>query len=124
MPLIHGAPAHLAHSALGPARPALPSGCERHILALVLKTSLPTTPVPSLLRPCAPAPRRWRATPVRLDEWAAWFKEQAALANAPLDRGLFIGLRLDGRVRASGTGCPPWQKFALQLPPTEGFFGG
>ncbi len=59
-----------------------------------------------------------------MDKWKAWFKEQAALANAPLDRGLYVGLRLDGRVRASGTGCPPWQKFALQLPPVEGVFGG
>ena len=71
-----------------------------------------------------PTPCRWRATPLRLDNWTAWFKEQAALANAPLDRGLYVGLRLDGRVRASGTGCPPWQKFALQLPPVEGVFGG
>ena len=23
---------------------------------------------------------RWRATPLRLDDWAAWFREQAALA--------------------------------------------
>ena len=46
-----------------------------------------------------------------------------ALANAPLDRGLYVGLRLDGRVRASGTGCPPWRAFAAQLPPMEGFFG-
>ncbi|GAB4820806.1 hypothetical protein N2152v2_007852 [Parachlorella kessleri] len=71
-----------------------------------------------------PEDLRWRATPLRLDNWTAWFKEQAALANAPLDRGLYVGLRLDGRVRASGTGCPPWQKFALQLPPVEGVFGG
>lgn len=36
----------------------------------------------------------------------------------------YVGLRLDGRVRASGRGCPPLDQFAAQLPPTDGFFGG
>ena len=35
-------------------------------------------------------------------------------------RGLYISLRLDGRVRASGAGAPPWQKIAAQLPPMSG----
>ena len=30
-----------------------------------------------------------------------------------LHRGLYVGLRLDGRVRASGAGAPPWQVMLL-----------
>ncbi|KAL4418916.1 hypothetical protein ABPG77_003706 [Micractinium sp. CCAP 211/92] len=66
---------------------------------------------------------RWRATPVRMDEWRRWFEQQAQLANKGLDGGLYVSLRLDGRVRGSGVGSPPWPIMAAQLPPTEGFFG-
>ena len=34
--------------------------------------------------------------------------------------GLYIGLRMDGRVRASGVGKPPWSRFAAELAPIEG----
>lgn len=67
---------------------------------------------------------RWRANPVRVSEWKAWFDEQAGASGKAVDQGLYIGLRLDGRVRASGRGCPPLDQFAAQLPPTDGFFGG
>jgi hypothetical protein len=72
------------------------------------------------------ADQRWRATPVRLDDWRAWFVEQTAAAGkaGTTERGFYVGLRLDGRVRASGLGAPPWERFAAQLPPSEGFFGG
>ncbi|KAI8112872.1 hypothetical protein M9434_004192 [Picochlorum sp. BPE23] len=66
---------------------------------------------------------RWRAKPVRVQEWKSWFDEQAAASGKSADQGLYVGLRLDGRVRASGRGCPPWDAFAAQLPPTDGFFG-
>lgn len=36
------------------------------------------------------------------------------------EKGLYVGLRIDGRVRASGTGTPPWAKFAAQLAPLSG----
>lgn len=49
-----------------------------------------------------------------------WFKDQAQLAGASIESGLYVGLRLDGRVRASGKGCPPWQAFSRQLPPMSG----
>jgi len=68
--------------------------------------------------------RRWEGQPIRAEEWQKWFNEQAAAANANLDKGLYVGLRLDGRVRASGTGCPPWEAFAKQLAPMEGMWGG
>ena len=63
---------------------------------------------------------RWQARPLRLDDWRRWFGDQAKLAGATSDSGLYVGLRLDGRVRASGKGIPPWAQFARQLPPMSG----
>ena len=42
------------------------------------------------------------------------------LANASPEKGLYVGLRLDGRVRASGTGSPPFQRFVKELAPVTG----
>lgn len=67
---------------------------------------------------------RWKATPLRLEEWKAWFDEQTALAGANLNKGLYISLRLDGRVRGSGQGPPPWQRLIAQLAPLEGALTG
>lgn len=67
---------------------------------------------------------RWRATPIRMDDWRRWFEQQAGMAGKTLDAGLYISLRLDGRVRGSGLGAPNWAAMAAQLPPTEGVFGG
>eukprot|EP00897_Mesotaenium_endlicherianum_P001440 jgi/Mesen1/1323/ME000013S00813 len=50
---------------------------------------------------------RWKAVPIYTNEWSR-----------------YISLRLDGRVRASGVGYPPWQKFAAQLPPMKGIWKG
>eukprot|EP00882_Tetradesmus_deserticola_P021579 GHRQ01023360.1.p1 GENE.GHRQ01023360.1~~GHRQ01023360.1.p1 ORF type:complete len:202 (+),score=42.16 GHRQ01023360.1:71-676(+) len=64
---------------------------------------------------------RWRAQPLQPAAWREWFGAQLALApNATLERGLYVGLRLDGRVRASGMGQPPWARFAVELAPLEG----
>ena len=80
-------------------------------------------PSTSSIPPPTPADLRWRATPVNPSALAAWFKDQAAVAGvAPgvaAERGLYVGLRMDGRVRASGLGCPAWGAFAAQLPPVE-----
>jgi hypothetical protein len=46
------------------------------------------------------------------------------MAGKGTEKGLYVSLRLDGRVRGSGSGAPPWGVLAAQLPPTEGFFGG
>jgi Low psii accumulation1 / Rep27 len=67
---------------------------------------------------------RWRAVPIRTDDWRKWFDEQAAAASKATEKGLYVGLRKDGRVRASGLGCPPWAQFAAQLPPEDGTWGG
>lgn len=66
---------------------------------------------------------RWRASAIRMGEWKTWFDEQAAAASKGTTTGLYVGLRKDGRVRASGLGCPPWAKFAAQLPPDDSFWG-
>lgn len=64
---------------------------------------------------------RWVARAKRTAEWEAWFQEQLALAKGATGaQGLFVGLRLDGRVRASGQGCPPWARFAAELAPIKG----
>eukprot|EP00775_Hariotina_reticulata_P003194 gene3194-3472_t len=65
---------------------------------------------------------RWKALPRKPDQWKAWFMQQLALAgpSTKSDRGLYVGLRLDGRVRASGMGPPPWARFAVELAPLEG----
>jgi hypothetical protein len=64
---------------------------------------------------------RWRAAPLKLDRWRDWFDQQLSLAKSAVsDNGLYVGLRLDGRVRASGMGVPPWARFAAELAPLEG----
>ncbi len=68
--------------------------------------------------------KKYIASGVRLDGWREWFRQQMGLANVQSDRGLYVGLRLDGRVRASGKGCPPWRQFAAELAPIEGIWKG
>lgn len=36
----------------------------------------------------------------------------------------YLSLRLDGRVRGSGVGYPPWNAFVVQLPPVKGIWSG
>jgi hypothetical protein len=36
----------------------------------------------------------------------------------------YLSLRMDGRVRGSGVGYPPWQAFVAQLPPVKGMWSG
>ena len=40
------------------------------------------------------------------------------------DALVYVSLRMDGRVRASGRGAPPWEVLAASLPRTDGVFGG
>lgn len=49
--------------------------------------------------------------PVRLEEWAAWFEQQLSASSKSAEQGLYVSLRLDGRVRGSGTGAPPFDRF-------------
>lgn len=66
----------------------------------------------------------WRGTPVYTAEWTRWLKEQKQLANVSADSPVYLSLRLDGRVRGSGTGFPPWAAFVAQLPPMKGMWNG
>lgn len=36
----------------------------------------------------------------------------------------YLSLRMDGRVRGSGVGYPPWNAFIAQLPPLKGMWSG
>lgn len=70
---------------------------------------------------------RWRAAVRKPAAWREWFDLQIGNSKASADkggagaaRGLFVGLRLDGRVRSSGLGIPPWGRYAAELPPLEG----
>jgi hypothetical protein len=70
---------------------------------------------------------RWRAAVRKPAAWREWFDMQIGNSKASADKGgagaakgLFVGLRLDGRVRSSGLGTPPWARYAAELPPLEG----
>ncbi|CAA7047473.1 unnamed protein product, partial [Microthlaspi erraticum] len=68
--------------------------------------------------------RLWRVAPVFVSEWEKWLDEQKKLANVSSDSPVYLSLRLDGRVRGSGVGYPPWQAFVAQLPPVKGMWTG
>lgn len=64
---------------------------------------------------------RFRAIPLRMDDWADWFKQQLTASSKSSEQGLYVSLRIDGRVRGSGTGAPPFDRFVKQLAPnTDG----
>ncbi|XP_078167579.1 LOW PSII ACCUMULATION-like protein [Carex rostrata] len=68
--------------------------------------------------------RLWQLTPVYFTEWAQWLDEQKKLANVAPDSPVYLSLRMDGRVRGSGVGYPPWNAFVAQLPPVKGLWSG
>lgn len=74
--------------------------------------------------PATAAEKRWRADPLYPAEWTRWLGDQMSAASVRADTGVYVSLRLDGRVRASGVGLPPWSLLAASLPPVDGFFGG
>ena len=63
---------------------------------------------------------KFKAAPLRQNEWAQWFQTQLGTSKATQQRGLYLGLRMDGRVRTSGMGPAPWERFIAQIPPTSG----
>ena len=71
--------------------------------------------------------RRFRGSAVNVsqkDGWRDWILEQKKMAKLGDDVGVYVGLRMDGRVRASGKGVAPFDRFAAELPPIEGGWGG
>ena len=53
--------------------------------------------------------------PQKLFMWKEWFGKQMSIAGLK-DVGVYLSLRLDGRVRASGKGMPPLTLIAASLP--------
>jgi len=39
------------------------------------------------------------------------------------DAGVYVGLRMDGRVRSSGKGRVPFERFSVELPPVDSWGG-
>uniref|UniRef100_A0ACD5UD57 Uncharacterized protein n=1 Tax=Avena sativa TaxID=4498 RepID=A0ACD5UD57_AVESA len=68
--------------------------------------------------------RLWQLAPVFTAEWGKWLDEQKKLANVTPDSPVYLSLRMDGRVRGSGVGYPPWQAFVAQLPQVKGMWSG
>ncbi|XP_020594219.1 protein LOW PSII ACCUMULATION 1, chloroplastic-like [Phalaenopsis equestris] len=54
----------------------------------------------------------------------SWIDEQKKLATVPLESPVYLSLRMDGRVRGSGVGYPPWSALVAQLPPVKGLWSG
>ena len=70
------------------------------------------------------AEARWRAKPLFASEWSRWLDDQTGQAKLEAGSQVYVSLRMDGRVRASGRGQPPWELLAASLPPTSGLFAG
>lgn len=68
--------------------------------------------------------RLWQLAPIYTSEWSKWLAEQKKLAGVPSESPVYLSLRLDGRVRGSGVGYPPWNAFVAQLPPVKGIWSG
>ncbi|KAF3648383.1 hypothetical protein T459_23527 [Capsicum annuum] len=66
----------------------------------------------------------WQLAPIYATEWTKWIDEQMKLASVSPESPVYLSLRLDGRVRGSGVGYPPWNAFVVQLPPVKGIWSG
>ena len=64
--------------------------------------------------------RRWQLEAAGLEEWAQWVRQQAKAAGvtSPGDH-FYVQVQLDGSVRASGGGNPPWRQFIDDIPPLD-----
>jgi len=89
----------------------------------VLIVPVVTSAGDAALEPPTDEDRKFRATPTRVGEWLEWLAEQKKMAKVGDDVGVYVGLRMDGRVRSSGTGRVPFARFAVELPPVDGWGG-
>lgn len=62
--------------------------------------------------------KKWQLEAYETDEWLAWLNEQKQTANVKGDH-VFVQIQLDGTVRSSGLGSPPWEKFLSDLAPLD-----
>jgi len=66
------------------------------------------------------ADKKWRLEPSALNEWEAWVEAQKEFAGMEQDkRNVWMQVQLDGTVRSSGAGTPPWDRFVSDLPPLD-----
>ncbi|XP_065873812.1 protein LOW PSII ACCUMULATION 1, chloroplastic isoform X2 [Euphorbia lathyris] len=68
--------------------------------------------------------RLWQLNPSIISDWSKWIDEQKKLAGVSPESPVYLSLRLDGRVRGSGVGYPPWNALVAQLPPVKGMWSG
>ncbi|CAL0299634.1 unnamed protein product [Lupinus luteus] len=68
--------------------------------------------------------RLWQLAPVFISEWSEWINQQKKMAGVSSESPVYLSLRLDGRVRGSGVGYPPWNALVAQLPPVKGMWTG
>lgn len=60
---------------------------------------------------------RWQLEAADEDEWRGWMQQQARTAGVVSPgENFYVQVQLDGTVRASGVGNPPWRKFLDDLP--------
>ena len=62
---------------------------------------------------------RWLLQAFDVPEWLAWLDEQKSAANITGDSFVFVQVQLDGSVRSSGLGIPPWERFCGDLAPLD-----
>ncbi|OIW18272.1 hypothetical protein TanjilG_10270 [Lupinus angustifolius] len=74
--------------------------------------------------PGARRKRLWQLAPVFISEWSEWIDQQKKMAGVSSESPVYLSLRLDGRVRGSGVGYPPWNALVAQLPPVKGMWTG
>ena len=62
--------------------------------------------------------KKWQLEAYETAEWIEWLEEQKKTANVKGDQ-VFVQIQLDGTVRSSGLGSPPWEKFLSDLAPLD-----
>lgn len=62
--------------------------------------------------------KKWQLEAYETAEWIEWLEEQKKTANVKGDH-VFVQIQLDGTVRSSGLGSPPWEKFLSDLAPLD-----
>ncbi|KAG2448651.1 hypothetical protein HYH02_006008 [Chlamydomonas schloesseri] len=71
----------------------------------------------SVLGGLVDADKKWRLEPYDTDEWKTWILEQKEFSGlSTAEPNCYIQVQLDGTVRSSGTGSPPWDKLVEDLP--------
>ncbi|DBB16251.1 TPA: hypothetical protein ACH3X3_014572 [Trebouxia sp. C0006] len=62
--------------------------------------------------------KKWQLEAYETAEWLEWLEQQKKTANVKGDH-VFVQIQLDGTVRSSGIGSPPWEKFLSDLAPLD-----